>query len=149
MTEYKSASTVAHASNTDFDEPMAVLPRREETNIRARFRAICLIWLICMSSRYAMNEMYTLTGSIHLALNPFNAVKCILMAMISWNDCDGGQAIFAGAISKKNTDGAILLPREYAVVDNADRVMLWALEDNSGKTDLDGSADACADNLWE
>jgi hypothetical protein len=52
------------------------------------------------------------------------------------NDFDRGQAIFAGAISKKNADGAILPPLVYAVVDNAGRAMLRALEDTSGHTSV-------------
>ena len=95
----------------------------------------------CLRSRYAMNEIYTSTGPILLALNPFKEVKCIYSDDIMKRYCDRGQAMLTGAISKKNADGAALPPHVYAVADNAYRAMMRALEDASGNADLDGSAD--------
>mmetsp|Transcript_24118 Transcript_24118/g.35755 ORF Transcript_24118/g.35755 Transcript_24118/m.35755 type:complete len:1311 (-) Transcript_24118:71-4003(-) len=95
----------------------------------------------CLRSRYAMNEIYTSTGPILLALNPFKEVKGIYGDDLMKRYCDRGQAMLTGTISKKTADGAALPPHVYAVADNAYRAMMRALEDASGNADLDGSAD--------
>ena len=96
----------------------------------------------CLRSRYAMNEIYTSTGPILLALNPFKDVKDVYGDDLMRRYCERGQGLLTGAISaKKNSDGAALPPHVYSVADNSYRAMMRAMEDATGDVDLDGSAD--------
>jgi len=96
----------------------------------------------CLRSRYAMNEIYTSTGPILLALNPFKDVKGIYGDDLMRRYCERGQGVANGVIvikKKKSADSGELPPHVYAVADNAYRAMMRAMEDNSG--DLDSTSD--------
>ena len=97
----------------------------------------------CLRSRYAMNEIYTSTGPILLALNPFKDVKDIYGDDLMRRYCERGQGLLTGVVSakKKDSDGAPLPPHVYAVADNSYRAMMRAMEDATGDVDSDGSAD--------
>ena len=94
--------------------------------------------VFCLRYRYAMNEIYTSTGPILLALNPFKEVKGIYSDELMRKYCDHGQGLMNGIVmKKKSTEGneKKLPPHVYAVADNAYRAMMRALEDASGGSD--------------
>ena len=99
----------------------------------------------CLRYRYAMNEIYTSTGPILLALNPFKEVKSIYGEDLMRRYCERGQGSFGGAVNlkkKRNSSSTIepkkLPPHVYAVADNAYRSMMRAMEDGSGDGDIPG-----------
>lgn len=96
----------------------------------------------CLRSRYAMNEIYTATGPILLALNPFKEVKNIYGDELMRRYCERGQGFMNGTLTKnKNGQDGSLPPHVYAVADNAYRAMMRALEDVSGDIELDSTSD--------
>lgn len=94
----------------------------------------------CLRSRYAMNEIYTSTGPILLALNPFKEVRGVYSDELMKQYCDRGQGV-ASANRKKSLEK--LPPHVYAVADNAYRAMMRALDDHRGDVngDLSGIVD--------
>lgn len=96
----------------------------------------------CLRSRYAMNEIYTATGPILLALNPFKDVKNIYGDDLMRRYCERGQGIVNGTLTTNNGQGGSLPPHVYAVADNAYRAMMRAMEDGtSDAEELDVARD--------
>ncbi len=92
----------------------------------------------CLRYRYAMNEIYTSTGPILLALNPFKDLKGIYSEDLMRRYCERGQKILNGSVPVKkkgnlpSSEVKELPPHVYAVADNAYRSMMRAMEDGSG-----------------
>lgn len=85
--------------------------------------------VFCLRSRYAANEIYTSTGPILLALNPFKDVKGIYSDELMRRYCERGQGIYDGAFPKKKRSESELSPHVYEIADNAYRAMMRALEE--------------------
>jgi myosin-5 len=84
--------------------------------------------------RYALNEIYTATGPILLALNPFKEVKGIYGDELMKQYSVRGQGLMNGVTVKNKSserNAAALPPHVYAVADNAFRAMMRAMEDAS------------------
>ena len=96
----------------------------------------------CLRYRYAMDEIYTSTGPILLALNPFKEVKGVYGEDLMRKYCERGQGLLNGSIDLKKKDNQKRLddlpPHVYAVADNAYRSMIMAMEDGSGNGDVPG-----------
>ncbi len=98
----------------------------------------------CLRYRYAMDEIYTSTGPILLALNPFKDVKDVYGEDLMRKYCERGQGLFNGSVTlkkkKKNDSQSLddLPPHVYAVADNAYRSMMMAMEDASGNSEAPG-----------
>ncbi len=91
----------------------------------------------CLRSRYAMDEIYTSTGPILLALNPFKDLRGIYSDDLMRKYCERGQGMFGSSVSvkkKRNSTASTddLSPHVYAVADNAYRSMMRQIEDNNG-----------------
>jgi myosin-5 len=96
--------------------------------------------VFCLRSRYAMNEIYTSTGPILLALNPFKDVKGIYGDDLMRRYCERGQEIYNGSFPKKKRSESELSPHVYQIADNAYRAMMRALEEGqSGESMSDQS----------
>ena len=89
----------------------------------------------CLRSRYAMNEIYTSTGPILLALNPFKELRGIYGEDLMRKYCERGQGMFGGAVDFRKSKKENLPPHVYAVADNAYRSMMRTMEDGSGDGD--------------
>lgn len=85
--------------------------------------------VFCLRSRYAKNEIYTSTGPILLALNPFKDVKGIYSDDLMRKYCERGQGIYDGSFPKKKRSESKLSPHVYEIADNAYRAMMRALEE--------------------
>jgi len=95
----------------------------------------------CLRSRYAMNEIYTATGPILLALNPFKDVKNIYGDELMRRYCERGQGILNGTLTNKNGQEGALPPHVYAVADNAYRAMMRTMEDGIGEAEHEVARD--------
>ncbi len=82
--------------------------------------------------RYALDKIYTSTGPILLALNPFKDIKGIYGDDLMRQYCDRGQSFMNGVTIEKRSADRTLPPHVYAVADNAYRAMMRALEDARG-----------------
>jgi myosin-5 len=100
----------------------------------------------CLRYRYNFNEIYTSTGPILLALNPFKEVKGVYSDELMRRFWERGEGMFNGAVSVKRKNGSTrsggelsLPPHVYGVADNAFRNMMRALE--FGKSEGDVKSD--------
>eukprot|EP00554_Chaetoceros_debilis_P008058 CAMPEP_0194079130 /NCGR_PEP_ID=MMETSP0149-20130528/5363_1 /TAXON_ID=122233 /ORGANISM="Chaetoceros debilis, Strain MM31A-1" /LENGTH=1393 /DNA_ID=CAMNT_0038760523 /DNA_START=295 /DNA_END=4476 /DNA_ORIENTATION=- len=109
--------------------------------------------IYCLRSRYAMDEIYTATGPILLALNPFKDVRGVYGDDLMKRYSERGHGLLNGVVIKKkkksgkdgNTSGA-LPPHVYGIADNAYRAMMRAMEDintitSSGDASIDHKPD--------
>jgi len=90
----------------------------------------------CLRYRYVANEIYTSTGSILLALNPFKDVVFIYGENLMKQYWAYGESLATGNNNLNDKRWSIghatvrkLKPHVYAIADNAFRNMMRALED--------------------
>lgn len=106
----------------------------------------------CLRYRYFLDEIYTATGPILLALNPFKDCRKSLyspeLMQKYWQRGEGVAAASVATSGKKDGSSSesfvhdnSLPPHVYAVADNAYRAMMRALDDQRGRaTPLQESA---------
>lgn len=94
----------------------------------------------CLKKRYSVDEIYTNTGPILIALNPFKDCKVLYSSPVMKMYSERGERS-SGKSDGKQAGAADLPPHVYAVADSAYRSMMRTLDDNRGRITVGESAD--------
>mmetsp|Transcript_31216 Transcript_31216/g.38122 ORF Transcript_31216/g.38122 Transcript_31216/m.38122 type:complete len:1710 (+) Transcript_31216:294-5423(+) len=91
----------------------------------------------CLRKRYGLDKIYTSTGPILLALNPFKNCRSLYSDKIMTEYWKRGEAKMQGLGEEKKDDSGIgepteLPPHVYAIADNSFRSMMTKLEEMRG-----------------
>ena len=92
----------------------------------------------CLRKRYTYDKIYTSTGPILLALNPFKNCKQLYSNKVMAEYWARGELFSKGVVDEQNP----LPPHVYGIADRSFRIMMQTLEENKGGTTKRGPGKA-------
>ena len=112
-----------NADNNDEEEGILFTPPSDLTTLTNLHEPEVVF---CLRRRYASNEIYTSSGPILLALNPFKDIKNVYGEDQMKRYWEKGESVYSGS---KSGSTQKLDPHVYGTADDAFRSMMRALED--------------------